>query len=913
MENKKILSLLSSGLMMSLSLPANEKPNIVFLMIDDLGWGEFASYGNTFNETPNITALGAEGMTFTNAYSAGPVSSPTRASFHTGQYTPRHGICDYLPENSAHYLDPAKHTTVNEALKNAGYHTGLIGKWHLDTDFAENKGGPLAHGYDWVFGTETKYIAGGDYFYPYDKISTITTGTNGEFLTDRLCREAENFITDNKDRPFFLSIQLFSVHMTLEAPQDLVDKYKLKYEQKHGPGTSAYFDTTSPRHAGSPDNPYMAAMLEKIDDNVGSIIQKIKDLGLDDNTIFILYSDNGGDQYVANNGGLREAKCWLYEGGIRVPLIIRYPGKCLAGAVCETPVNTIDFYPTFLELAGNAATTQQLDGESIVPLFQNGTLERDELYWYYPAGNAGWNNRKATVIRKGDYKLLLRFGLSPNHYELYNLKNDPGETTNLIATETTKATELKTKLHTWMVEMNIPTWTEDAESVIFDFESDFSGNYGTKGNLTPPPAATNDLEDVNHAYMIKVPNPFPEGINTTATTGKFKRSKDGYWWAFAWFDFPTVYIPASEATPMYLHVMVRKPIKSKVCVQLKGLNNASTYEIQTVNKRVNEWEDLVFEINSPNFYSMMEFKADFENAYNPPYPGRLSDDIEIYFDEIIVNSDPTPRGGNLEEDETEVVLTNFESGFKGRWGTNGNGSGLAEDHDAFKIVENPYKSEKNNSDKVGVFERKVTGNWWAYAWFEFDTITIESTPKYLHVMVNKPIVSTVCAQMKDRHASPSANTGEIKSDAQILTNEWQDLVFKINNTGDFCYFEFKPDFVNAIPSSRLMQNINIYFDDIVINNIPDPREHISTSIFSTKDHQLRLNVFPSVTSDFVTVVHEEELEVKLEVFNITGQVVALERLARPRTNIDLSAWQNGTYLFRLTAHDKTKVMKIMKT
>ncbi len=914
MEKKLILPLITSGLMSSMTISAaNEKPNIVFLIIDDLGWGEFASFGNTFNETPNITALGAEGMTFTNAYSAGPVSSPTRASFHTGQYTPRHGICDFLSENTANYLDPAKHITINEALKNAGYYTGLIGKWHLDTNFTDNKGGPLAHGFDWVFGTETKYIAGGDYFYPYDKISTITTGTDGEFLTDRLCREAENFITANKDRPFFLSIQLYSVHMTLEAPQDLVEKYKSKYEQKYGVGTSAYFDSSSPRHSGAPDNPYMAAMLEKIDDNVGSIIQKIKDLGLDDNTIFILYSDNGGDQPVANNGGLRAAKCWLYEGGIRVPLIIRYPGKCLAGAVCETPVNTIDFYPTFLELADHATTTQQLDGESIVPLFQNGTLERDELYWYYPAGNAGWNDRKATAIRKGDYKLLLRFGLSPNHYELYNLKDDPGETTNLITTEPTKANELKTKLHAWMVEMNIPVWAENYDCLIFDFESDFSGNYGTKGNLTPPPTAANDLEDVNHEYMTKVPNPFPEGINTTATTGKFKRSKNGYWWAFGWFDFPTVYIPASEATPMYLHVMVRKPIKSKVCVQLKGLNNASTYEIQTVNKRVNEWEDLVFEINSPNFYSMMEFKADFENAYNPPYPDRLSDDIDIYFDEIIVNSDPTPRGGSLGDDESEVVVINFESGFTGRWGTNGNGSGLAEDHDAFKIVENPNKSDKNNSDKVGMFERKVTGNWWAYAWFEFDTISIEITPKYLHIMVNKPIVSTVCAQIKDRHATPSSNTGEMKSNAQTLTNEWQDLVFKINNTGDFCYFEFKPDFVNAVPSSRLTENINIYFDDIVINNSSEPREHISTNVSLIRDHLLGLRIFPSVTSDFVTVVHEEKLAVKLEVFNITGQVVTLKQLARPRTNIDLSAWQNGTYLFRLTVHDKTKVMKIMKT
>jgi arylsulfatase A-like enzyme len=444
---KKILfPLLATASMSQIALAETEKPNIVFLLIDDLGWGELAPYGNTFNETPHITQMAQEGVTFTNAYAAGSVSSPTRACFYTGQYAPRHGICDFLPENSKNYLDPAKHVTVNEALKEAGYYTGMTGKWHLDTDFAENKGGPGKHGYDWVFGTETKYIAGGDYFYPYDKISTITTGIPNEFLTDRLCNEALNFIEEHKESPFFLSIQLYSVHMTLEAPADLVTKYKQKYDAKYGAGKSAYFDSSSPVHAGAPDNPYMAGMLEKIDNNVGNIIQKLKDLGIDDHTIFIVTSDNGGDAPVANNGGLKECKTWLYEGGIRVPLIIRYPGRCTENTTCDTPVSTIDFYPTFLELAGNAPTNQLLDGTSILPLLKaNGHLDRDELYWYYPAGNSDWNPRKASALRKGDYKLIYRFALAPDRYELYNLKNDPEEKNNLVTSNPQKLNELKEK------------------------------------------------------------------------------------------------------------------------------------------------------------------------------------------------------------------------------------------------------------------------------------------------------------------------------------------------------------------------------------------------------------------------------------------------------------------------------------
>lgn len=162
---KILLPLLATSAVLPVALADNDKPNIVFLLIDDLGWGELEPYGNTFNETPNINRMASEGVTFTNAYAACTVSSPTRACFYTGQYSPRHGIGDFLSENDDNYLEPDKHVTVNEALKNAGYATGMLGKWHLDTDFVVNNGGPYKHGYDWVFGTETSYIAGGDYFY----------------------------------------------------------------------------------------------------------------------------------------------------------------------------------------------------------------------------------------------------------------------------------------------------------------------------------------------------------------------------------------------------------------------------------------------------------------------------------------------------------------------------------------------------------------------------------------------------------------------------------------------------------------------------------------------------------------------------------------------------------------------------
>ncbi|RYY20318.1 MAG: N-acetylgalactosamine-6-sulfatase, partial [Chitinophagaceae bacterium] len=207
----------------------NKKPNIIFIMADDLGWGELGCYGNDFNETPNLDKLAKQGLRFTQAYASAAICSPTRVSIITGQYPARVGITDFLPAKTNRWLDPAKYITVNEALAGAGYHTGMFGKWHLDTDYETNKGGPKAHGFDEVIGTETKYIADGDYFFPYDKINTFTGGEENEYLTDRQSAEVVGFIKRNKDKPFFAYLPFYSVHTKLDAPEILVDKYKRKF------------------------------------------------------------------------------------------------------------------------------------------------------------------------------------------------------------------------------------------------------------------------------------------------------------------------------------------------------------------------------------------------------------------------------------------------------------------------------------------------------------------------------------------------------------------------------------------------------------------------------------------------------------------------------------------------------------
>jgi len=435
---------------------ASKTPNIIFILADDLGWGELGCYGNPFNETPNLDKLATQGLKFTQAYAAAPICSPTRVSFITGQYPARVRITDFLPAKTDRWLDPAKYFTVNEALSAAGYHTGMFGKWHLDTDYETNKGGPKAHGFDEVIGTETKYIADGDYFYPYDKINSFTEGSPDEYLTDRQSSEVQRFIIRNKDKPFFAYLPFYSVHTKLDAPEELVNKYKHKFDAKYGKGEAEkMYGPSNIRHEGDHrDNPYIAAMLERIDAGVGAIMKTLEETGLDKNTLIIFFSDNGGPGKFSNNGYLRAGKSWLYEGGIRESLIMRWPGKIKPGTITDVPVCSLDFYPTFLDVVGaKNKAGNQLDGVSLLPLLtKNQVPQRNTFFWHYPSETGKWKPRMASAVRQGDYKLI-EFYLD-KHYELYNIKNDPSEKTDLFGSMKAKAEELKTLLTNWKMEVN---------------------------------------------------------------------------------------------------------------------------------------------------------------------------------------------------------------------------------------------------------------------------------------------------------------------------------------------------------------------------------------------------------------------------------------------------------------------------
>ncbi|MCU0916864.1 MAG: sulfatase [Planctomycetes bacterium] len=420
--------------------PGGRRPNIIFILGDDLGWAELGCYGNTFNETPNLDQLARDGMRFTQAYAAAPVCSPYRAALMTGQYPVRTGITDYLRPNDTKHLS-TDYRTLPKMLKSAGYVTGLVGKWHL-TGYANHGAteiGPERHGFDEIMVSENRGIANGSYFFPYHFNKEIQQRLPGrEYLVDRCNLEAVEFLSRHKDRPFFLYLSHYAVHTRLNGKPDLVAKYEAK------PGAGKGFDAPE-------NNAHLAAQLEVIDRGVGMIRDKLRELGLSENTIIVFTGDNGGEGRVTTNGPLRAGKSTLYEGGIREGLLVHWPGVTKPGSVCQTPVCNIDFYPTFAQAAGDrSAPAHVVDGVSLLPVLRDpqAQLDRDTFYWHYPLDTPHFlSGRSAGAIRKGDWKLIEFFDKGTS--ELYNLAQDLGEKHDLAQDQPDKRRELLNELHAW--------------------------------------------------------------------------------------------------------------------------------------------------------------------------------------------------------------------------------------------------------------------------------------------------------------------------------------------------------------------------------------------------------------------------------------------------------------------------------
>ena len=430
-------------------------PNIVFLLIDDMGWADGGCFGSRFYQTPHIDALAASGMRFTRAYAACAVCSPTRAALMTGKYPARLHLTDWIagegaPKNSRFKIPdwqqqlPLAETTLATALKNRGYATAHLGKWHLGGgDYL-----PQHQGFDTnIAGGETGHPA--SYFWPYggtnqpNRVPGLAArgGHAGDYLTDQLTDEALQFIEANQDKPFYLNFCHYAVHAPLMGKPELIDAVADR------PG------------ADGQSNVVYAAMLKSVDDSVGRIVKKLAELHLTENTLVIFTSDNGGAVHfgqpaATSNYPLRNGKGSAYEGGLRVPLLVNLPGVTRAGTVCELPVITMDFFPTLLELVGaeKFASRTALDGVSLVPLLRGDRLPpHRELFWHYPHY---WNGGKISpysVACVGDWKLI-RF-YETGREELYDLASDLSEKNDLAAAQPGQRLELSARLDAWLKEV----------------------------------------------------------------------------------------------------------------------------------------------------------------------------------------------------------------------------------------------------------------------------------------------------------------------------------------------------------------------------------------------------------------------------------------------------------------------------
>jgi arylsulfatase A-like enzyme len=439
-------------------------PNVVLFLVDDLGWRDLGCFGSTFYETPNVDHLAATGMRFTQAYAACPVCSPTRASILTGKYPQRAGVTDYIAVNRSNQpekwsrrtrLLPAPYsdrlalseTTLAEALKQAGYATFFAGKWHLgpqgyypeDQGFDVNKGG-----LEW--GAPS---AGKRYFSPYGN-PKLPDGPPGEHLPARLAAETAAFISAHRERPFLAYLSFYSVHVPLMAREDLLHKYEAK-AKKLQLADPAWGTERGQKVRLVQNLPVYAAMVEAMDQAVGTVLHKLDELDLADRTIVIFMSDNGGlatsEGHPTSNLPLRAGKGWLYEGGIREPMIIRAPGTTKPGTTCDTPVISTDFFPSILELCGHSVTSgQQIDGRSFVPLLKGESLNRGPIFWHYPHyGNQG--GAPSGAVRDGDWKLIEWY--EDGARELFNIREDIGEHRNRAAEMPDKVRDLAAKLDAW--------------------------------------------------------------------------------------------------------------------------------------------------------------------------------------------------------------------------------------------------------------------------------------------------------------------------------------------------------------------------------------------------------------------------------------------------------------------------------
>lgn len=452
---------------------SDSPPNIVMIIVDDLGRQDVGVYGSSLYETPNIDAVAASGLRFDNAYTAHPRCVPSRVAMLSGQYPANFGVPGFEDRTLGPHALPLEATTFAETLRASGYRTGYVGKWHLGKEGGE----PQYQGFD-VSILAGKAGAPPSYFYPYETSRSgefkdfveYAGGVDGEYLTDRLTDEALHFVSQEKDDPFLLVLAHYAVHTPIEAPEELTAKYRQKLGRPDDTGrdeSDIVVDGNAETKTRQ-NNPTYAAMVENVDDNIGRLMAALVDAGLDENTVVIITSDHGGlssrgignrRELATSNLPYRQGKGWLYDGGIRVPMIVRWPHGIKPGQVTDRQITGTDHYPTILQLAGlpldNAAHS---DGVSYRAAFDGSAGVREPMYWHSSLGRPGQTgDSRSSAIIDGEWKLIQWYSLENEdivRVELFNLERDPEERNDLYDTEKAQRERLAALLDEWKLSVN---------------------------------------------------------------------------------------------------------------------------------------------------------------------------------------------------------------------------------------------------------------------------------------------------------------------------------------------------------------------------------------------------------------------------------------------------------------------------
>ncbi|TLX75769.1 T9SS type A sorting domain-containing protein [Labilibacter sediminis] len=908
---------------------AETKPNIIIIVADDLGNAD-VGYNNQQSDvaTPNIDNLALNGVKFTSGYVTAPVCGPSRAGLLTGVYQQRFGFEDnpgpFRATEDVVPGIPLSQKTVAEYFKPLGYTTACFGKWHVGGEEGDELL-PSNRGFDEFYG----FLGGASSYFPGDNTdeklfhNLTPVEMEPDYLTDALARETMEFITSNQSNPFLIYLAFNAVHGPLQAPQEIIDMY-------------AHIEPIQRRK--------LCAMQHIMDLNIGLVVSKLDELNLSDNTLIFFVSDNGGkyeDNY-SYNYPYRGEKGTLYEGGIRLPFLMKWPGHITPNTEYAKAVSALDIVPTALSAAGeDLSTYEAFDGVDLIPYITGSNTNVPHDYMYWKLNSTKW------AIRDAQYKLV--YSGEGDQPLLFDIEADKSEENDLYDAMPAKAADLLAEFDSWKSGVLPPQWGwqpsigEYVKHADEEFENVVKLQFKQLGNGIPE----------------VVENPSKTGINTSNNVLKITLSENAQDWAGAWAS-----VPRFQKKKRYAHVKVLKERISPMRFKVEGDNSAS-YTALNMNDYTTPgvWQDIVFDIDFYSAVTKMNFQPDF----------MVGSATVVYIDDIWYSDDPTPRGAPFTEykpiglsvseisdtqltlswdaltnavsykvykDEVEIAVVSTNScqvsdltsdgvyDFKVVGVNASDELSLFSDNykvmmpdysyiicdfdtkvesfnqlgtSSFEVVSNPDNSGLNKSANVLKIIR-AEGNTVNYSGVWSDVQDFDRQLRYVHMMVYKERISVVRFKLEGSSSLVKESTS-----AQTKTGEWEDMVFDFNTLNTTVNkINIQPDYTNT-GVAQIM-----YIDDIIMSNSAEPRTVLNTSSGKRISSDDTFNIYPVPVRDVLNISHPEYVEGGITIYNISGKVVLQSNSQSAYSGISIQSLGKGIYFLKCKYNGKIRTAQFVK-